>query len=65
MNRSRAWHVLLVLPFAGTLLPWIYNRAQPPLFGMPFFYWYQLAWVLVTAALLGIVVYATRKRNDV
>jgi hypothetical protein len=64
MKRTRAWYALLILPFAGTLLPSIYDRAEPPLFGMPFFYWYQLAWVLLTSALLGIVVYLTRERDD-
>jgi hypothetical protein len=61
--KGNAWYALLILPFIGTLLPWIYNRAQPPLFGMPFFYWYQLAWVVVTAGLLGLVVYLTRERD--
>ena len=63
MNR-RWWNGLLLLPFAGTLLPWIFNRAEPELFGMPFFYWYQLAWVPSTAALLGLVVFLTRDRGD-
>ena len=65
MRRSRAAYLLLILPFIATLVPWIYNRAEPSLFGMPFFYWYQLAWVLITAALLGFVVYVTRERDDV
>ena len=65
MRRSRAAHLLLILPFIATLVPWIYNRAEPSLFGLPFFYWYQLAWVLITAALLGFVVYVTRERDDV
>lgn len=64
MNRSRAWYALLILPFAGTLLPWIYNRATPQLFGIPFFYWYQLAWVIVTSALLGAVVLLVRGLRD-
>ena len=65
MKRTRAWYALLILPFVGTLLPWIYNLAEPLLFGMPFYYWYQLAWVILTAVLLGVVVYATRERHDV
>ena len=60
----RAWYALLALPFLGTLLPAAYNRAGPALFGMPFFYWYQLAWVPITAGLLGIVVVATRRHDD-
>jgi hypothetical protein len=61
----RGWYLLLVLPLIGTLVPPIYNRASPALFGMPFFYWYQLAWVIVTAALLGLVVALTRDPSDV
>ena len=62
---KRVWYVLLVFPFAGTLVPQLYNRAEPALFGLPFFYWYQLLWVIITSALLGIVVIATRERDDV
>lgn len=61
----RRWYVLLMLPFIGTLIPPLYNHARPALFGMPFFYWYQLAWVIVTGALLGVFVAATRKHHDV
>lgn len=61
----RGWYALLVLPFVGTLLPSLYNHARPVLLGMPFFYWYQLLWVVVTAALLGTVVVLTRDRGDV
>ncbi|WP_399226856.1 DUF3311 domain-containing protein [Streptomyces sp. TRM49041] len=37
--------VLLLAPAAGLLwVPW-YGGARPRLAGVPFFYWYQLAWV--------------------
>ncbi len=61
----RAWYALLLFPFVGTLIPPLYNHARPPLFGLPFFYWYQLAWVVATAVLLGLVVTLTRERGDV
>jgi hypothetical protein len=61
----RSWYCLLILPFLGTLIPPLYNRASPPLFGLPFFYWYQLAWVLGTAALLAVVVAITADEPDV
>ncbi len=63
--QRRAWYFLLILPFAGTLFPALYNRAAPAFFGLPFFYWYQLAWVLVTAGLLAFVVAVTADRGDV
>jgi Protein of unknown function (DUF3311) len=64
MKGRRAVYLLLIVPFVATLLPWIYNRAEPTLFGMPFFYWYQLAWVVITAGLLGLVVFLTREPDD-
>lgn len=63
--RRRGWYLLLALPFAGTLVPALYNRAMPAFAGLPFFYWYQLAWVLFTGALLGVVVFATRDDRGV
>jgi hypothetical protein len=36
---------LLSLPAWGTLLPWVYNKRDPRLFDIPFFYWYQLMWI--------------------
>jgi hypothetical protein len=63
MKASRAWYLLLLLPFVGTLLPFIYNRAEPSLFGLPFFYWYQLAWVVATSLLLGVIAFVFRQRD--
>ncbi len=61
----RLAYTLLALPLAGMLFPAIYNHARPPLFGLPFFYWYQFAWVALTAAILGFVGAVTREANDV
>jgi hypothetical protein len=33
----------------------MYARATPALLGFPFFYWYQLGWVVLTSALLYAV----------
>jgi hypothetical protein len=57
---SHTWYWLFVLPFVFTLLPWIYNTDSPELFGMPFFYWYQMAWVPITV-IITIVVYIKTK----
>jgi Protein of unknown function (DUF3311) len=62
-RRFNPWLFLLVLPYAGLCFPGIYARATPTLFGFPFFYWYQFAWVLLTSALLGIV-YRTLRNRD-
>jgi hypothetical protein len=42
------------------LWPPFYNRAEPSLAGIPFFYWYQLLWVVLGAILTAIVYFATR-----
>jgi hypothetical protein len=59
-TRNTAWYWLFVLPFVFTLLPFIYNTRSPEFIGMPFFYWYQIAWVLITAAITGFVYVKTR-----
>jgi hypothetical protein len=47
--------LLLLLPFIALLWIPFYNRDLPALFGFPFFYWYQLLWVPLTAVLIWIV----------
>jgi hypothetical protein len=53
--RSRWWYLLLLLPFIGLLWVPIYATAEPELWGFPFFYWYQFAWVPLTAFITWIV----------
>jgi len=48
-------HLLLVVPFIGLLWVPFYDRLEPTILGFPFFYFYQLAWVPVTALLVWIV----------
>ncbi len=55
-RKSRSWLLLLLLiPFIATLWPPFYNFREPALVGIPFFYWFQLLWVLITATLTAIV----------
>jgi hypothetical protein len=53
-SKGRAYRWLLVLPYLGLCFPAIYARATPTLFGFPFFYWYQFAWVLLASFLIWI-----------
>jgi hypothetical protein len=55
------WYLLFVIQFAVALWPPLYNRADPTLLGMPFFYWFQLFWVIVSAVLTAVVYFATRE----
>jgi len=54
MGRHAKWQVLLILPFLGLLYPPLYATDSPELFGFPFFYWYQLAWVFLAAGLCAL-----------
>lgn len=57
--------MLLVLPFAGALWVPSYARLEPALFGIPFFYWYQIMWIVLGALTIGTVLLLTRDRPDV
>jgi Protein of unknown function (DUF3311) len=57
---GRAWYWLLVLPLVGLLVPPIYNHEDPTLIGIPFFYWYQLAWVPISVAVTAFVYRKTK-----
>lgn len=58
-HRSR-WNLLLLIPVAALIYPGLYARATPELFGIPFFYWYQFVWIILTAILTAIVYRAAR-----
>ena len=53
------WYLLLLIQFAAVLWPPFNNKAEPYCFGLPFFYWYQLLWILLGALLTAIVYFAT------
>jgi uncharacterized membrane protein len=59
-ERNTGLYWLFVIPLVATLLPSLYNKLSPELFGIPFFYWYQMAWVPLTV-LLTVFVYRRTK----
>ena len=61
-ERSR-WYLLLPVAIVIPLLTPLYNRISPQLWGLPFFYWCQMAFVVMAASVTGIVQLATRKRR--
>ena len=54
-------HWLLILPFIATLWVPFYNSVEPSWQGIPFFYWYQFLWILISAALTAIVYFSTER----
>jgi hypothetical protein len=53
------WYLLYVILFAVILWPPFYNSIEPTFLGIPFFYWFQLLWVLVSVVFTSIVYVAT------
>jgi hypothetical protein len=60
--RETRWSWLLLIPLVGTLIPPIYNSQDPELFGVPFFYWYQMVWIPVSVFITVTVYRVTRRR---
>lgn len=58
--RKRKWYGVLLLPFVGLLYMPFYARAEPRLWGFPFFYWYQFLWIFLTIFLIELVHRKTR-----
>jgi uncharacterized membrane protein YhdT len=61
-GKRAAWNWLLVIPAIALAFPAVYAHPTPELFGFPFFYWYQIAWILLSALLTAIVYLATEGR---
>ncbi len=59
-RNSRFWYALLGVPFVGMLWVPLYNAVEPRLGGVPYFYWYQFAWIGIGAAITAVVYFATR-----
>ena len=60
-NRVSAVMYLLLVPFLVLWVP-LYNTVEPTLFGFPFFYWFQLAWIFVSMIITSFVYYGTEPR---
>jgi hypothetical protein len=55
--------ICLIIPFVAMLWVDSFTRTSPAFIGIPFFYWYQMAWVLGSAALTSIA-YALIRREE-
>jgi hypothetical protein len=49
--------VLFAIPWIFYLLLLLYDTAQPELGGVPFFYWFQTLWLVVSSILFIIAVF--------
>lgn len=58
------WYLLFVVQFLIILWPPFYNRVDPTVMGIPFFYWFQLLWVIVSAVLTAVVYVSTNEASE-
>lgn len=66
-SRTLSWvltAVAVLAPLIGLMWVGSYAKRKPELFGFPFFYWYQLLWVFITAA-LTVIAYLAVRRTDI
>ena len=66
MNNTREykwswWYLLLLIQFVPPLWVPFYNSVEPSWFGFPFFYWFQMALILVSAAITAFVYLVTER----
>ena len=60
----RRWaNWLLLIPMVLPLLTPLYNRRDPYLWGVPFFYWYQIACAFVACLVITTVYLLTKGRR--
>lgn len=60
---SKIWYWLLIIPYLAMLWLPSYNRIEPRAFGIPFFYWYQLLWVVLSTLVIAAVLYLAHMRK--
>jgi hypothetical protein len=62
-GRFRPVHLLLLIPYIAVLWVPFYNCVEPALYGVPFFYWYQVLWILLGVVAL-VPVYLVEERGS-
>lgn len=56
-------YMLLLIPYIAMLWVPSYNHIEPEIAGIPFFYWYQMLWIVLGAVLL-LPAYVAVTRGD-
>ena len=55
-RKNRRWFLLLlIIPFIVLLWPPFYSFRNPTFIGIPFFYWFQMLWIIITSIITAIV----------
>lgn len=63
--RARNWLIaaLLAIPCIAVLSVGSYNRVDPRWEGIPFFYWYQLLWTVLSSLFIGAAYMVARRER--
>jgi hypothetical protein len=59
----RPLYLLLLIPYAAMMWVPSYNRIEPELAGIPFFYWYQLLWIVLGVAVMLPLYFSEERRK--
>lgn len=54
-RRSARRYWLFLIPVMAVVMPPLFNMREPTLGGFPFFYWYQILWIFLTAGLTWLI----------
>lgn len=54
---------LLIIPFIAVLWVPFYNSVEPKWQGIPYFFWYQFLWILISAGLTALVYFLTEPKK--
>jgi hypothetical protein len=63
-RRLRLRYLLLFIPYVAMMWVPAYNRAMPEIAGIPFFYWYQMLWIVLGALILLPAYYSATRGSD-
>jgi len=63
-RRFRLSTLLLPIPYIAMMWVPYYNRIEPEIAGIPFFYWYQMAWIVIGALILLPAYYSATRGSD-
>ncbi|MEU8822701.1 DUF3311 domain-containing protein [Streptomyces sp. NPDC048636] len=53
----------LIVPFVAMLWVGSYAKVEPDFIGIPFFYWYQMLWVPISAVLTSVAYVIVRREQ--
>lgn len=56
------YYILLIIPTVVYVSVWFYNHKNPMFFGIPFFYWFQIVFLVFTSIFYVLAVISSK--ND-